>query len=390
MASWPHMNTGVKISGLAHIGLLLWMAIGGLFSFDRDRPLDVSEVTLITGEQFAAMVAAGSQAPAVSDAPETPAQPQAAEQLETPVPEAAPELATPPEAAEEVQPESEPQVEEAFETPRAEVSPVAPPAPTAPDTPDGASPVLAPENPPAPDAAPRVAPRPVERPEPDANVAEQVQQAARREQAPEAPPVPEAPEETTAPEEAGTVIETEATDEAGGTAQSELAPPGALRPLRRPDRPTPPAPAPAAEPEPARDPLADAIAGAVAEATASAPAEAAGQGTARTGPPLSAGEKDALRLGVQRCWNVGSLSTDALRTTITVYFEMDQNARPVSGTIRMLDSVGGSAAAANQAFEAARRAIIRCGVSGYGLPPEKYDQWREVEVVFNPDYMRVR
>ena len=52
MASWPHMNTGVKISGAAHLGLILWMAFGGLFSFERDAPLEVSDVTLISGEQF--------------------------------------------------------------------------------------------------------------------------------------------------------------------------------------------------------------------------------------------------------------------------------------------------------------------------------------------------
>jgi hypothetical protein len=28
---------------------------------------------------------------------------------------------------------------------------------------------------------------------------------------------------------------------------------------------------------------------------------------------MTDGEKDALRVAVQQCWNVGSLSTDALR-----------------------------------------------------------------------------
>ena len=43
-----------------------------------------------------------------------------------------------------------------------------------------------------------------------------------------------------------------------------------------------------------------------------------------------------------------------------------------------------------QAFEAARRAIIRCGSRGFPLPAEKYDQWREVEMVFNPEGMRMK
>ena len=61
------------------------------------------------------------------------------------------------------------------------------------------------------------------------------------------------------------------------------------------------------------------------------------------------------------------------------------------GDVRMIDYTGGSEAAARQAFEAARRAIIRCeGSDGYGLPPEKYDAWRDIEITFNPEGMRLR
>ncbi|RYH06902.1 hypothetical protein [Tropicimonas sp. IMCC6043] len=400
MVSLSKLDTGVKVSGAAHLGLILWMAIGGLFSFDRSAPLSVSNVTVISSEQFAAMMATGSQAPDVAEAPATPAQPEAPETEDTtaPAPEESPETAAAPEPAEPDIPEPEPQPAEAVETPQAEVTPVAPPAPEQPALPDGASTVLAPDNPPAPDAAPRVAPLPADRPDPEANVDEEVQLAARPEPEPEATPAPEAPEENTAPPETGTVIETEASEEAGGTAVAALAPPGSPRPARRPDRPTP-APAPEPEPEAAEtetaepdapaDPLADAIAAAVAEAATDAPA-AATPGPARQGPPLTSGEKDALRIAVQQCWNVGSLSSDALRTTVTVFVRMNENGTPDGGSIRMLDFEGGPEAAALQAYEAARRAILRCGASGFDLPPEKYDQWREVEMVFNPENMRIR
>ena len=52
--------------------------------------------------------------------------------------------------------------------------------------------------------------------------------------------------------------------------------------------------------------------------------------------------------------------------------------------------IGGSAASAKQAFEAARRAIIRCGSSGYDLPEDKYGQWKEIEMTFNPERMRIK
>ena len=40
--------------------------------------------------------------------------------------------------------------------------------------------------------------------------------------------------------------------------------------------------------------------------------------------------------------------------------------------------------------EAARRAIIRCGARGFELPPEKYEQWRDIEMTFDPERMRIK
>jgi hypothetical protein len=105
---------------------------------------------------------------------------------------------------------------------------------------------------------------------------------------------------------------------------------------------------------------------------------------------MTGSEKDALRVAVQGCWNVGSLSTEAMRVTVTVGVSMDRKGKPVQGSIRMLDSQGGSSAAANQAYETARRAIIRCGARGYDLPVEKYAQWQEIEMTFNPERMRIK
>ena len=43
-----------------------------------------------------------------------------------------------------------------------------------------------------------------------------------------------------------------------------------------------------------------------------------------------------------------------------------------------------------QAYEAARRAIIRCGAKGFDLPREKYDHWRDIKMTFNPEKMRIK
>ncbi len=105
---------------------------------------------------------------------------------------------------------------------------------------------------------------------------------------------------------------------------------------------------------------------------------------------MSAGARDGFRIAVQTCWNIGSLSTEAQGTTVIVGFDMSRDARPVEGSLRLVSFSGGSEAAAQQAFEAARRAILRCGTNGYGLPVESYEHWQQVEISFNPDGMRLR
>jgi hypothetical protein len=199
-------------------------------------------------------------------------------------------------------------------------------------------------------------------------------------------PAEEAPQ--TAPEEATTEIVTEAETPSGGP----VAPVASLRPPPRPARPTPlaepteTAAVPEPAPEPEADPLADAIASAVADANATETAQPA----APSGPPLTQGARDGFRIAVQGCWNVGALSTEALGTTVVVAFDMGRDGVPVGSSLRLLEFSGGSEAAAQQAYEAARRAIIRCGVNGYDLPEESYDRWRQVELVFNPEGMRLR
>jgi hypothetical protein len=105
---------------------------------------------------------------------------------------------------------------------------------------------------------------------------------------------------------------------------------------------------------------------------------------------MTDGEKDALRVAVQACWNVGSLSSDALLSTVTLGVTVARNGIPDTASIRMISFEGGSEASARQAYEAARRAIIRCGARGFQLPPDKYDQWRNIEMEFNPERMRIK
>ncbi|MEO0503416.1 MAG: energy transducer TonB [Pseudomonadota bacterium] len=368
------MNTGQVISGAAHVGLIGWLILGGSFQ-SEPLPFEVTEVSVISTDAFEALLSEGPQ-PA---APTEVALPEAPEPVPEPVvtPEPDPEVTSEqPEPAPEPEPETLP--EPPAPEPEPEVVDEAPSLPT-PETPEIDAPEVA--ETPVPEASERIAPEVVEAPDPDATPDVVEQEAVTNDEGGE---TQAEEQEATAPEEASDQIVTEA-EEPSGAPQSSLRPPS-----RRPSAPTrtaeaepeaTPAAEPAAQPEDTSDAVDDALAGILGGGEEEAIPQ---------GPPLSNGEKEALRVAVSACWNVGSLSTEALGTTVVVGVDMEQNGKPIVASIRLLSSSGGSQSAANQAFEAARRAIIRCTRDGYALPAEKYGQWREIEMTFNPERMRIK
>ncbi|MEZ5778966.1 MAG: cell envelope biogenesis protein TolA [Paracoccaceae bacterium] len=371
---------GMIASGVAHLGVILWLILGGIFfSHDLPPPVTTSEVTLMSEAEFAAIQAAAPKA--VEETPPEPVVPEPAVTEPAPEPEPAPavipEPAPEPEPEPLPEPEPEPTPEPAIETP-----------PPAPQQPEVVIEAPVPPSPEAPRAADIVAPDVTEAPEQPAETAPEVAPDTSPE--PTTEPLPEVPETPSAPQETGQVIRTEDTQDQ--TEIASAAPTQSVRPKSKPPKPKPAEPAPAAETPAAEAAPTDAVNDALAEALSGAAADepAPGTGTAPTGPPMTGGEKDALVIAVKQCWNVGALSTDALRTIVTVGVSMDQSGRPISGSIRMIGFDGGTEATAQQAYEAGRRAIIRCGQNGYPLPPEKYEQWREVEITFDPEKMRMR
>ena len=57
---------------------------------------------------------------------------------------------------------------------------------------------------------------------------------------------------------------------------------------------------------------------------------------------------------------------------------------------RMAEKMAELEAAIAAAYQSARRAILRCEKDGYVLPADKYEQWKEVEMTFDPSGMRMR
>ena len=400
------MEKGQIISGIAHGGVILWVILGDwLFRAPTLPEIEVAEVSLLSSAEFDAMMAAAPPAaePAQEPAPEEPSPEEPAIQPPEPV-----QPQEPPPPAEEPPPVAPPEEPLPEDLPTEAV-------PQLIETPDPVAPIADIEQPipvPLSDARPR--PRPVDRvaatpvesvdaPEVAEQVIEEVSEVPSEEAV-----IVEEQQEAAAPEEATTQIVTEAVETEEDAPQLEMT--ASLRPRSRPERVQPaeepveettasaetPEEAPE-EPAPdttTEDAVAAALAEALAEEAAAAEAEAEAAEAAASnlpaGPPMTAGEQDALRVAVQACWNVGALSMEALRTTVTVAVSVGQDGVPDAGSISMVASNGESSTATQQAFEAARRAIIRCGARGFPLPPEKYDQWRNMELVFDPNGMRMR
>ncbi len=365
MRVWDEMDTGTKASAALHVGLILWVLVGDLlWPFDTSSAPEVATVSLMSEAEFAALQASAPKAdqPSEAEATPPPARPAPAQPAEQPAEELPEDLPI----ATEAQPEEAP-------------PPVAPIAEV-----EQPIPVPQSETPPAPRPMDRVAATPVEEQPDTPDVADQATPEVSDEAPPDAEVLP-TDQPAAAPQEAAPVVVTEA-DPAPEDAP-QLAPTTSIRPKSRP------APQPETPTETAtEDADAEAIAAALAEATTDAPADAAEAGAAANipeGPPMSGGEIEGLRIAINKCWVTSTLSTEAMNTTVTLRVEMSEAGKPTA--IEMTSFEGGSAAAADRAFEAGRRAVMRCaGANGYDLPAEKYGQWNVLNLIFDPNGMRLR
>lgn len=102
---------------------------------------------------------------------------------------------------------------------------------------------------------------------------------------------------------------------------------------------------------------------------------------AQTGPRLTDTEQDALLARIARCWSVSMLSTAAQSAVISVYVDIGPDKKPVTASIKLAGS-DADHAATRQAFETARRAIMRCGANGLPLPDGKEAAWGRLDLIF--------
>ncbi len=104
------------------------------------------------------------------------------------------------------------------------------------------------------------------------------------------------------------------------------------------------------------------------------------------GTRLTVSEKDALRRQIEKCWNVpiGARNPEELVVEIKIRVNRDR-------TVRDAQIVDTTRASADTFFrtmaESARRAVVNPRCSPLKLPPDKYDEWKEITMTFDPSKM---
>jgi len=320
------VTPGTIVSGIGHVGLVVWLIAG--WGFDADPlPFEVSEVSVVSGEEYARIVAATTPQPGTAE-PTAPPVPQVenAPVTETRTDEAP---ALPPPDAVEPPAEDAPLPEPAPPAEPTDITDVIPELPPVPETPAPGAPDLEASLRPQERQADRVAPTPVAPPEEDVAVSEIETASAAPDQTEPADIVEEAVE-ATAPEETATAIVPE-----------DAVPSGAVTSTASSEN------------------VEDAVAAALADAVAAPDAP--------QGPPMNSSEQEGFRVSVQNCWNVGSLSSAAQRVQVTVSFDLNRDKRVVGDQVDLVGGIGGDDAAIQSAYNVARRAILQCQVRNGGF-----------------------
>ena len=101
------------------------------------------------------------------------------------------------------------------------------------------------------------------------------------------------------------------------------------------------------------------------------------------GKPLTFSEIEKLKYTIKENWSIdpGSLSQEV---KVKIHFSLKRNGTCDRKSIRVSEVIGGNKAAQQVAIRRAKIAVSTCDSKGYKLPPEKYESWRDIEIVFDP------
>jgi hypothetical protein len=132
----------------------------------------------------------------------------------------------------------------------------------------------------------------------------------------------------------------------------------------------------------------DALLGEAAEEPVEEPVETGGQDLPQ-GPPLTGSEMSNIGSAIARKWNLGASSTDATSSMVVIRVSFSPDGAPTS--FELIDQSGPSDAGIRTLYQTAERAVRRAHQDGgLPLPPDKYDTWRVLEMVFDASGLRAR
>ncbi|MEO0342091.1 MAG: hypothetical protein AAF198_01515 [Pseudomonadota bacterium] len=347
------MDIGLKISAALHVVLILLALFGGqIFRADDTPPDVVTTVSLISQGELALLAQPQEASQPLQSPPNT--QPETAEENDDPVlPEGVPDegvAASEDNLGELVAEEPDPEVK--------------------------------------PEAADVITNEVNEKPDPV------VQEAPVETQA------TEATEGEDQPDEAQEATQQEATTTEIVTEAEEAAPTGApvrtAIPRARPERPIP-EPQPETEiveeqPDTApelsvEDQIQAEIERALEQALATEPSTEPAGNSDQGDPspvPLTATEANALIFNIQSCWSLPVGMQNLAELTVVLGIDLNPQGF-VDGTPSLVEPSSLGRPGIQQAYDAATRAVLNC--QPYNLPVEKYDAWKQLEIVFNPEKM---
>ena len=373
------MDIGVKISGTAH-AILISIAIFGapIFSSDEENPIQISEVSLISLEEFELLTK--ENMPVFQSEPEPEVQePELEPEVQEPEPEPEvqepePEVQEPePEPELEVQePEPEPEVQEIINESDSDlIAPIADEDNLGELTPEFN------ENA-APKAAEIISDVSNEAPEEPADIGALEDTSFEKVNGADEEKLEIELNENTPAEESTTQIVTEAEEQ-----KSDLVPSRTSKPKSRPKNlkttkeiAIKPKLKPKEVVEAEKDTTAESILESLKEKKEPEP-------FLNLTPAQKESVGNIIRNKMRLCWNPPVGVENGLTNVMILGLKFDIDGKLVESPVNLTPNSG---VGSLQAFEAARRAVIRC--SPYNeLDPEIYDGWKELNLKFNPKNM---
>jgi len=377
------VDIGVKISGTAH-AILISIAIFGapIFSSDEENPIQISEVSLISLEEFELLTK--ENMPVFQSEPEPEVQePELEPEVQEPEPEPEVQEPEPEPEVQEPEPEPEPELEVQEPEPEPEVQEIINESDSdliAPIADEDNLGELTPEfnENAAPKAAEIISDVSNEAPEEPADIGALEDTSFEKVNGADEEKLEIELNENTPAEESTTQIVTEAEEQ-----KSDLVPSRTSKPKSRPKNlkttkeiAIKPKLKPKEVVEAEKDTTAESILESLKEKKEPEP-------FLNLTPAQKESVGNIIRNKMRLCWNPPVGVENGLTNVMILGLKFDIDGKLVESPVNLTPNSG---VGSLQAFEAARRAVIRC--SPYNeLDPEIYDGWKELNLKFNPKNM---